>query len=122
MQFVNVSQLAERPLAGCSKWFVESCNSTILIRTLYLRLCLFTSIREAIEIYRAICDECDNDPEYVVNELQYEIRKASGKTSDGYESEIVSRWAEVKMRVSHINDVLEFVKQLKENRISRFIK
>lgn len=120
MQFIPVSQLAERPLAGCHTWLLDSyVNTTILTRALYMRLCLFTSISYALETYKMICEESPGNSEYVINELQYEIRLASGKTSDGYESELVSRWAEVKMRTSRVDDVLEFVNQLKENRLSR---
>lgn len=121
MQFmIPVSQLAERPLAGCHKWLSDSyVNKTILTRALYTRLCLFTSISHALETYQVICEEFPGNSEYIINELQYEIRRASGKTSENYESELISRWAEVKMRVHRVDEVLEFVNQLKENRLIR---
>jgi hypothetical protein len=98
---VNVNTLFDEPLAGCLDIVQDPGNFMTFRNSLELRLSLVTSRLEAETILGRIHDDYnfpDDDPftvglpEYVINELQYEIRKRRSNYNEETENPILSKW------------------------------
>lgn len=132
---MHASDLADRPLAGCHWLMEDELNAETLIEHLRLRVSLYYDgdlsqiiFDEIIsEYWKTICVFPKPSPshlnrpfqEYVINEIQYQIRKGSGKTSDQLESNIITEWVNHITKEHCLDDALEFISLLKKNRNSR---
>lgn len=59
--------------------------------------------------------------EYIINELQFEIRVAAswGKPKEKYEGVLINKWSKRVIRKKGVDAGLDFINKLKANRIAR---
>lgn len=126
MEAINVNDVISHPLAGCLTFTTQPGSYTTLVDSLYLRLCVIHGKRVSTYIFDQINLEGEKiiifKKEYVINELQYEIRHWLLKEDpqcEYYESEIIDAWAEKLLSKLDTDAVLDFIVQLKQFRARR---
>jgi hypothetical protein len=121
-----VKNLADAELAGCLL-LKKDLNIFELLRddltnriALYLRMPTAKTIKEAIITESAAIKQVPYW-EYIINELQYELRMAafSGKLNPAYEAMMINDWAKHIIRKEDADTSLDFIILLKANRLKR---
>src|SRR4051812_21896438 len=98
---INVSDYSDHPLPGCLPILIDGDNYIEFRNHLVYLLGLAITQSEAVRMYVVIDSDSPSHlidaREYMLNELQYEIRRtkvtASNKASLKDESEILQDWA-----------------------------
>ncbi len=115
MQPTVVNRIIEDPLAGCLDIIYNEGVYVTLCNSLYLRLRIFYA-KEIVDKIKSRIEKDSEDQimpteEYVINELQYELRFA-GKGSTDFESQILNRWSAILMKQYETDEVLDFVSDI----------
>lgn len=123
METVNVNDLLLDPLAGCLPIMQQLQNAETMADAIVLRLRLCADKKASASLEKQIKKEAKAGLpkycEYLVNELQYELRKAMGKNDA--EPEILNKWAAYLVKRHKTDDVLDFIYAVKINREKRRI-
>lgn len=125
-QYTNVKNIAQAELAGCLPLVEDLNNFELLKENLTCRIALFVRMPAAREILEVITDEAgkvEQVPfwEYIINELQHELRVASsrGPLNEGHEGVLISKWTKHIIRKKDVDTALDFIAVLKTNRLKR---
>ncbi|MBC7948664.1 MAG: hypothetical protein H7Y42_12325 [Chitinophagaceae bacterium] len=127
MKLIDVNSLVETPLAGFIIAEMEEGSEYNFINVIELKLQLLTSIAETKDMVVRLLDQSesllDNHPEYFINELQHEYRRAvrhlKPNFSDEYELKVLNQWISILMEKYNQDYVLDFLSQVKANRERR---
>lgn len=126
MDAININDVIDKPLAGCLPFTKSAGTYTTLIDGLFIRLAIIHGKRVSTYILDQINIEGEKiiifKKEYVINELQYEIRLFNKSITPGYEiyeSTYIDLWAEKLMDRMDENAVLDFISKLKQFRARR---
>lgn len=92
----RVQSLYDDPLAGCLPIFEDSEAATNMLRSLLLRLRIFYSESVSTALGDQIITESGNSGiyrmEYVINEVQHEIRRAGSSFNPSFEAILLNNW------------------------------
>lgn len=131
---INVNEYSDYLLPGCVPILIDSENFIEFRNHLVDLLGKAITPSEAVRMYEIIASESPSQlidaREYLLNELQYEIRRtkaAASNTTSKDESEILQDWAtSLSERTdgrfyerSDTDDVLDLISAIKEKRFSR---
>jgi hypothetical protein len=91
----RVQSLYDEPLAGCQPIFEDAANATNMLRSLLMRLRIYYTEKVCTALGDRIIAEAGNVQiyrmEYVINEVQYEIRRA-GNYNPAFEEVLLNSW------------------------------
>lgn len=126
-QYNNANSIAETDLAGCLSVAQDIYNFELLVDGLVYRIRLWYKKDRAFQLYEVITVEAAtvNVPhrEYVINELQFEVRVARArgieKVDLAKEKALLERWARHVARKKGTDTALDFISLLKKNRKMR---
>jgi hypothetical protein len=127
MANINVDTIAKADLAGCLP-IIENPDSFELLRdnlTMKIALCYDPDQAGLIRKMLAteVCDVQVPSWEYIINELQYELRIAIAHgvehLSKDYESRLINDWAKHIIKMKDVDTSLDFISILKTNRKNR---
>jgi len=111
------------PLAGCLLIFKDEVNASQMVKSLFLRLRIFYSEPDATKLSDKIIEESDQVPfsrwEYIINETQYEIRRAYKDYNPMFETVLLNSWLHKLMKRIQQDDALDFMVKLKKMREER---
>lgn len=123
--YKNVGDLVNQELAGCDPDMEWPGNFEVLADRLGLMLALYTSRAQATVIIKQITKEAKRQAikyhEYVINEIQYEMRVARmrWKPDELKEAMINQEWAARLLERFPLTMVDQFMEGLKASRIKR---
>lgn len=111
------------PLAGCLPWIQNDSNGTNLLKSLLMRLRLF--LNEDCSV--TLCDQIIasaklvqiNRWEYVINEVQYELRRCTPEFDERFETVILNNWVKDLLKRLPEDNVWEFHRVVREYRKQR---
>lgn len=127
MRPINVNTIMDDPLAGCNENIHNIVGISTLVNRLNTMLQLIRGDARAAVIRSSIEKEIKtigiNDREYLINELQYEVRIGTlgpnRITSEEFENVLINRWFKIVHKRDGEDVALRFVNMLKGNREKR---
>lgn len=123
MDAININEIISKPLAGCLPFTKQPGSYATVIDSLFMRLRIIHGKRVSTYILDQINLEGEKiiifKKEYVINELQYEIRICQNNTVESMESELIDQWAKSLLEDFREDRVLDFIIQLKQARARR---
>jgi hypothetical protein len=129
MGHIPIKVIAEDPLVGCSDQLGDDAGSwENMLNFLVSNLSLITNSELADQLSGAIAIESSesgiDQSQYIVNELQYEIRQrmlgSLKTTNEQFETVLLNRWSKYLLRDHDTNQVLDFITFVKSNRTKRY--
>lgn len=123
MGSVGVNDILDDPLAGCLDIFRDEVSASQMEKSLFLRLRIFYREPDAVKLSDKIFEEAENMPfskwEYIINEMQYEIRRAYKDYSSNFETVLLNSWMYKLMQRIQQDDALDFMVMIKKYREER---
>lgn len=124
---INISDYSNEPLPGCIPELIHADNYLAVRDHLVSTLSKTTANGEAVKLYDIISDvsisELIDAREYVLNELQFEIRRTqSGLDELAFqenEKKLMQDWAESLSERFDTDTVLDLINKVNEQRKSR---
>lgn len=120
---VAVDSIMDDPLAGCLPIFEDVANASNMLKSLFMRLRIFYSEPVATALTDQIIIESGEVPfskwEYIINECQYEKRRAWIEFNPMFETVVLNNWMHQLMKRIQQDEALEFMFKLKKWREER---
>lgn len=118
-----VQTLFDDPLAGCDPIFTDPGPATTMLRSLLMRLRVYLEEERSTSLGDQIIAEAKALPvpryEYVINEVQHELRRCTREYDEAFEAVVLSNWVKDLLKRIPEDDVWQFHKGLRENRERR---
>lgn len=118
----RVQSLYDEPLAGCLPVFEDAAAATNMLRSLLLRLRIYYTEKVCTALGDCIIAEAGNFSiyrmEYVINEVQYEIRRASNY-NPAFEEVLLNNWVKDLLKRVPEDAVWQFNKVVRAYREER---
>ena len=120
---VALNSVIDDPLAGSLPLIRQPGNGATLLRSLLMRLRLFLDERRSTAIGDQVIAEAKEvlifSWEYVINEVQYELRRCQHGDNPQLETVVLNNWTKDLLRRYPEDVVWEFFKQVRKNRGGR---
>lgn len=123
MSATPIQAIIDDPLAGSLPLFTDAANGTNFMRSLLLRLRIYYSEEKATKFGDTVIAESQlvniNRFEYIINELQRELRKCGKEYNELFETVVLNNWIKDLINRAGEDVAYEFMRQVKRNRENR---
>lgn len=123
MSATPIQAIIDDPLAGSLPLFTDAANGTNFMRSLLLRLRIYYSEEKVNKFSDIVIAESQlvkiNRFEYIINELQRELRKCGKEYNEMFETVVLNNWIKDLIARAGEDVAYEFMRQVKKNREGR---
>lgn len=123
MKPIRVQTIFSEPLAGCLPICRDPDNAYNMLRAILLRLRLFYKEDVCTKLFDDITEGSKRTAvpqnEYLINEVQYEIRRAGKEYDPQFEAVLINTWLKDLITRIPEDDAYAFMRDLKANRENR---